>query len=166
MTEVTGIDLVTLAIAIGAFIVGAGGLVLGILAESRHRREERPQLRLRCESALPIGIPSYEDHSYFLALTVTNVGKLPAGVSGIGLVLSDRRTVPAFEPPHGAPGLPAVLQTGESRTMWLEVAGLRGRLREEGVRLDEMFANLSDGGRVTEPVPGDWRRLGTDSDET
>lgn len=156
----TVLDLVTLGIAVVSLLIGGGGLVLGIMAERRHRAADRPRLKLRIGTAIPVGLPFLEGQ-YFVEVVVTNVGKLPVGVNSLDFRLSDGRQIPLYEQQPNAEPFPAVLQTGEQRRAWTDKRMLERTLHTEGVRLVKMRAHLADGSTHEEPLPAGWESLGS-----
>jgi hypothetical protein len=79
-------------------------------------------------------------------VTATNVGRLPAGVTWMGLDLADGRRI-ALEHVEEGQTMTGVLQPGEHVTMWIDKDQLDRSLIEERTRLRGAFASGPAGQR-------------------
>ena len=70
----------------------------------------------------------------FVAVTATNTGGQPVGITSMSFETADGRTVPLMLTQPGC-AMPATLQPGEHTAMWAESEELGRSLREERTRL-------------------------------
>jgi hypothetical protein len=163
VSEVTWIDLVTFGIALIGLIVGAGGLVLGVLAEYRHRRDELPRVKLRLSYSSTWNHPTSASNPWVL-MAVTNVGKLPVGIEVMALVLKDSEDdwlQFASYPPNETRRSGSVLATGERMEMWGTKQSVVEQLRQRKTELAYIVVRFTDGTEYREPLEAKWRRLAT-----
>lgn len=166
--EVTTLDLVTLAIALVSLLVGGGGLVLGVLAEYRHRRDERPRVKIRVTYSSTWNHPTSAGNPWVL-MAVTNVGKLPIGIEVMALAPKDDPTEWlqfASYPPNEVRRSGAVLGTGERMEMWGTKESIVEQLQQRKTELAYAVVRLTDGTEFREPLEGKWRRLDADPESS
>jgi hypothetical protein len=123
---------------------------------------QAPDLKLTISSAIfdvPWGALG-TDHAVEVSAVNTSTG--PIGVNSIGLTLTDGKWAPAMHqlPMHSVVELPGVLQPQQRAVAYFSRDGLRDSLRENGIRIVGVVANLADGSTRTAPAPEDWRNLG------
>jgi hypothetical protein len=163
MNEVTWIDVVTLSIALVSLLVGGGGLVLGILAEYRHRRDEQRRVKVRLTYSSTWNHPTSAGNPWML-MAVTNVGKLPVGIDVMALVLRDNEEdwlQFAAYPPNETRRSGAVLATGERMEMWGTKASVVEQLRKRKTELAYAAVRFTDGTEYRELLDAKWRELNT-----
>jgi len=137
------VQAITLAVAVSAL----GLSVLNTYVQWQTYRRDKADIRVE----VAYGFFGYDNPDgsrragdIHVSITATNVGRQPAGVNSMGFDTLDGRVIPLTEvyPGHT---MPAVLQPGEHRAMWVVRDQLDGSLREEKTALSS--AHVSGPGR-------------------
>ena len=149
-----------IALALGALGTFLGFVNLAINAFELWRDRSNLQLSLAFSSSVITPFSTKLEPYKYVSLTVTNRGRRPVQVTGVGLLLKDGSTLPALVNSAGHAPFPAILdERNPSVTAGFEFLPLNQRLTEEGqAKLSRLFCWLGTGERKTAPIRGDWMK--------
>ena len=120
---------------------------------------DRSSLRLSLYHASSIITPLSTTYQFnYVDLTVTNRGRRPVQITGVGLLLKDGSTLPALTDVTGLSPFPATLdERNPSVTARFEFLPLREKLTRDGqAKLSRLYCTLGTGERKTAPIRGHW----------
>jgi hypothetical protein len=124
LLAVSGLETVTLGIAVAGVLLGAASLAWQIISW----RREGPQVRVEAGFAFPTyGAKLGNGHA---RITARNLGRSAIGLNACGYELPDKLgTVPITQPASFSTALPCTLQGGHQADFYVEAHEFRGRLR-------------------------------------
>jgi hypothetical protein len=143
-SEVTGLDLLTLGIAVLGFVVAVASLVWQMVAW----RAEGARVRVEVRSAFGVMMTG-ELGDHLLAVEALNVGRAAVELVGWGFDLGGDRSIPDMRPMPMSTPLPHTLAGGHKATFYMPAVPVRATIREQGAAgRARAFVSLGNGKRV------------------
>jgi len=148
---------------VGGVITGGALLlirqVINLATKVFRLSRNRSDLRLSLYHASSIITPLSTTYQYnYVDLRVTNRGRRPVQITGVGLLLKDDSTLPALTDVTGLCPFPKTLDERDpSVTASFEFVPLRKQLTRDGqAKLSRLYCTLGTGERKTAPIRGHW----------
>jgi hypothetical protein len=138
----TGLDYLTLAVAIFGAVTGAVALGVQIVSFLL----SGPRVKVSASANLHTG-----NGLWFLGISAANVGRSPVTIQGVGLKLEGDKHIPVggFLPAYHGPDLPHRLEPGAEASWLVQPEPPLATARKEGERgVVRVYANLATGKRV------------------
>jgi hypothetical protein len=150
---------------VGGVITGGALLlirqVINLATKVFRLSRNRSDLRLSLYHASSIITPLSTSYQFnYVDLTVTNLGRRPVQITGVGLLLKDDSTLPALTNVGGFCPFPKTLDERDpSVTASFEFLPLREKLTRDGqAKLSRLYCTLGTGQRKTARIRADMMK--------
>lgn len=141
----TLLEVVTLGIAVGGFVLG----LLSLAIQWRAHSVDQPVVTVRTFGGLALGMPapSLHDGESYQFIEVRNGGNQPVTIEDVGFLLAENATI-SLGLEGKTIGLPYRLDARDAKTVgWLALPEL-GRLHVTRAAVQDAWARVAGGGAV------------------
>ncbi len=137
-------------ISIIALVLAGFGFLLSVLQEIRHRKDDKPKLKIVCKEG--VRIRTYDDFlnkdTYF-SVEVSNIGKISTTIKKIGIKINDKgfALIPIQEIKETH--MPRYLNSGEISSAYVAHYKLQWSFDKEGISVPFKYKAFVDTERKT-----------------